>query len=365
MTRGTQGSPPTSRHSLLLRNFIFYLFQTFEFEPYCYTKRNFIIMDFPRFVSSADVPHEYLDSAMLVGKIPFKALKADPRVSYTLYIPAEHLNPDPSLQSKGSDIDHVYSLPLLPLAINIHGTGRNAETCRDRLIDFAQSERMAVLAPLFPAGIDSHNDLDNYKILKYKSMRSDLLLIQMLEEVALRWPGISTEKVIMLGFSGGGQFVQRFMYLHSERLLAVSIGALGRITVLDERLKWPDGTQDLADVFGPGTKVNQESIKKLPIQLVVGSEDNVVHGVVGFWEWLEREKKKLVKEQGASFTQNNPGLSRPRMGRLDGLKKLQLMWQEAGITSRLDVVDGLGHDSGGVLDAVLGFLRLQVGGNLM
>ena len=35
----------------------------------------------------------------------------------------------------------------------------------------------------------------------------------------LRWKGISTKKAFMTGFPSGGQFLQRFMYLHSERLL--------------------------------------------------------------------------------------------------------------------------------------------------
>jgi hypothetical protein len=58
-------------------------------------------MDLPCFISTADVPPKYLQSAKLVDKIPFKALKTDPRVSYTLYITPEHLNPDPSRQNQG------------------------------------------------------------------------------------------------------------------------------------------------------------------------------------------------------------------------------------------------------------------------
>jgi predicted esterase len=315
------------------------------------------MMDFPRFISTADVPYQHLKSAMLVGRIPFKALKADPRVSYTLYIPREHYNPDPRLQkqSNSNELDSVYNLPRLPILINIHGTGRDAETCRERLKDFAHNERVAILAPLFPAGIDSYTDLDNYKVLKYKTMRSDLLLLQMLDEVALRWPGIETQKVFMMGFSGGGQFVQRFMYLHSEKLLAVSIGAPGRVTALDEGMKWPDGVEDLEAVFGPGTKVDREIIRKLPIQLVVGGADNVVHGGDEFWKWLEGKKEELKKEKGLSEKSGDAKTAVPRMGRLDVLKALQKTWQEDGISSRLDVVDGVKHDSGGVLEVVQAF----------
>jgi len=64
-------------------------------------------------------------------------------------------------------------------------------------------------------------------------MRFDLLLLAMLDEVADFWPGIQTEKVYMMGFSRGGQFIHRFLLLHPERLYAVSIGAPGRPTMLD------------------------------------------------------------------------------------------------------------------------------------
>jgi hypothetical protein len=278
---------------------------------------------------------------------------------HLLYIPREYYNPDPSCQSQNdsSELDSVYKLPLLPLLINIHGTGRDAEKCRDRLKDFAHSERVAILAPLFPAGIDSYTDLDNCKVLKYKTMRSDLLLLQMLDEVALRWPGIETQKVFMMGFSGGGQFVQRFMYLHSERLLAVSIGAPGRVTAIGKSMKWPDGIQDLEEVFGHVTSVDKEIIRKLPIQLVVGGADNMVHGGDEFWKWLEEKKDELKKEKGLSERDSDSKTAAPRMGRLDVLKALQKVWQEVGISSTLDVVDGIKHDSGGVLDVVQAFFR--------
>lgn len=320
-------------------------------------------MDFPRFVSTAEVPPDYLKSAMLVGAIPFKALKSDPRVSYTLHIPREHYNPGPSRQyppdSKDEDfeLNPMYGLPLLPLLVNVHGTGRNAEQCRDCLKDFAHSERVAILSPLFPAGIDSYTDLDNYKLLSYKTLRADLAFLEMLDEVALRWPGIATEKVIMMGFSGGGQFVQRFMYLHSQRLLLVSIGAAGRVTALDKGKRWPEGIQDVDEIFGPGTLVDKEVIARLPIQLVVGGADNEVHGGDGFWKWLQEKKDDLADEQGILKKPGERNVAAPRTGRLDTLKVLQMAWEEEGITSWLDVIEGVKHDSRGVLGKVQEFLK--------
>ncbi|TAQ84364.1 hypothetical protein B7494_g7320 [Chlorociboria aeruginascens] len=304
-------------------------------------------------MTTAQVPVEYLKAVQLVGSVPLKALHKDQRISYTLYVPSEHYNPDPKrrLRSECKEIlDPVYQLPRLPLLVNVHGTGRSVGKCRDQLIPFADSERVAILAPLYPAGIDSYNDLDSYKLLRYKSLRSDLALLDILEEVAVRWPGIATEKVFLMGFSGGGQFSHRFMYLFPERLHAVSVGAPGSVTLLDGESDWPTGIKNLEEVLGEGTKVERERIRALlGIQLVVGDADNFVYGGDGFWEWLKGTQKG-EKSDGAAPAKVT--------GRLETIKNLRTTWQKDGIVSRLDVVEGgVGHESDKILATVLGFFR--------
>jgi poly(3-hydroxybutyrate) depolymerase len=316
-------------------------------------------MDPPRLVSTSDIPFQFLKAAFLVGSIPFKALRTDPRVSYTLYVPPDHYNPDPNLQY-GTDFkgtSPAYQLAALPLVVNIHGTRRNAETCRDRLTDFANSSRVAILAPLYPTCIDSFNDLENYKLLRYKSLRADKALLDILDEVKVRWPGIATEKIFLTGFSGGGQFVQRFLYLYPERLRAVSIGAPGRVTMMDENLKWPSGIKDVIDVFD-GSVVDREKIRAVKIQLVVGGDDNEVHGGEEFWKWLAEKKEESLKGSGRIETEaGSKKLEAMSEGRVITLKKVQSEWEKDGIFAQLNIVDGVKHDSAGVLPTVIGFLR--------
>jgi hypothetical protein len=50
-------------------------------------KGEFIIIDLPGLISTADVTYQHLKDVMVVDKPFLKALKADPRVSYSLYIP--------------------------------------------------------------------------------------------------------------------------------------------------------------------------------------------------------------------------------------------------------------------------------------
>ena len=316
-------------------------------------------MELPRFISTNDVPHQFLKAASLIGSIPFKALHTDPRVSYTLYIPPDHYNPDPSLQHSKDpkNLCPAYQLPLLPLVVSIHSTNRGAESCRNRLIPFANRFRVAVLAPLFPASIDSFNDLENYKLLRYKSLHADTVLFDILDEVKVRWPGIATEKVYMIGFSGGGQFVQRFLYLYPEKLYAASVGSPGRVTYLDQELKWPFGIKDVAEVFD-GTVIDKDKIREVKLQLVVGADDTEVHGGPEFWAWKANKEKELVKEKVLSVNgASSEKLTSLSEGRVSILKRLRLAWERDDIQCEFGVVDGAKHEVDKIFPAVVEFLR--------
>ncbi|TVY84448.1 hypothetical protein LSUE1_G003798 [Lachnellula suecica] len=286
-------------------------------------------------LTTADVPPKFLKSAFLVGHIPLKALSVDPRVSYSLFVTPEHYNPNPA--------SPLHTLPLIPLLIVVHGTSRRTSQLLSKLVAFAHSQRCAVLCPMFPA------------VLSSRTLRSDVAVLGMLEEVAQRWPGIDARKVFMMGFSGGGQFVHRFLYLNPERLQAVSVGAPGRVTRLDETLSWPAGVKDVEEKFEK--KIDKEKIMAVRnIQLVVGSEDNEVHGGKDFWAWRDEmndtsRPKKIGKSSGGD------GMETMRMGRLETLQKLQESWRVDGIEAQLDIIPGVAHNSEGVLDAVLDFLR--------
>jgi hypothetical protein len=85
----------------------------------------------------------------------------------------------------------------------------------------------------------------------------------------------------------------------------------------------------------------------------VGGEDNEAHGGDEFWEWLKEKKEELAEKQDLLKKPGEMQLAVPRIGRLDTLKALQVAWEEKGISSTLDVVKGVKHDSRGVLDVVL------------
>ncbi|KAJ5949922.1 hypothetical protein N7454_001506 [Penicillium verhagenii] len=291
-------------------------------------------------LSTEDVPPQFLKAAYLVGHVPLKALSSDPRISYTLYIPPSHYQTGPNAKK-------------LPLLVWIHGTRRKLDALDGGdLVAFAESTPCAILAPLFPAGLDGPNDLDSYKSMRSKTLRSDLALLSMLDEIAPRWPGLRTDKFFMLGFSGGGQFAHRFLYLHPERLLGISVGAPGRATFLDPTLNWPNGIADVDSQFGRA--VDLQLIRQVDIHLAVGSEDNEIHGGDEFWNWLQKVKGKEGKSS------EGVNLATMSQGRLQTLQGLQAVWENDSIESQLDIVEGAAHEAVKVRPCQLHFLAILI-----
>lgn len=302
------------------------------------------IISMENLLTTTQIPPEFLQPTYMIGKIPRKAVISEPRVSYSLYIPPEQYKD--TLRAQANDASQA-TLRKLSLLVFIHGTLRDDSYVERGLIPFAESTPCAIMAPLFPAGLDSPTDLDSYKLLRSPTLRSDLALLDMLNEVAHRWPGIDTTKFFLMGYSGGAQFAHRFLYLYPERLAAVSIGAPGSVTILDHSTSWPAGIADVQELFG--IRLDKSLIKQVKIQLVVGDADVEVHGGKEFWTWLQKFKAAAGTDLLSSAQQKMELNKVPNreivQNRLGTLKTLQALWREDGIDAQLDIVEGAKHES--------------------
>ncbi|KAF7289446.1 Diacylglycerol o-acyltransferase [Mycena chlorophos] len=200
---------------------------------------------------------------MLSGKTPFFACTADQRFSFCMYIPSVH---------KFETESH------LPLLVAVHGTRRNVGGLISHLKAFSEEQGIAVLCPLFPAGIIDPTDVHNYKNVLYRDIRFDEVLFAMLDQAAGIWR-VNTSKFFLHGFSGGGQFAHRFLYLHPQRLLGVSIGAPGSITRPQRDVNWPQGVADIERVFGQS--IDWDAVKAVSVQVLVGEKDTATDMLSG------------------------------------------------------------------------------------
>ncbi|KAJ7607838.1 poly hydrolase [Mycena polygramma] len=225
---------------------------------------------------------------MLTGKTPFFACTVDPRFSFGLYIPAAH-----------------------------------------------STHNVALMTPLFPAGIlpDAPFDVHNYKHVLYRGIRFDEVLLGMVRQAAGVWR-VEEERFFLHGFSGGGQFAHRFMYLHPERLRGVSVGAPGSVTRPSKGPgdAWPSGLRDVKEVFG--REPDFEAVGRLPVQVVVGERDT--------------ETGMLGKDEVAGRT------------RVERAKYLCTALVGRGVRAELTVVPKVGHDGMKVLPALEEWLAALV-----
>jgi pimeloyl-ACP methyl ester carboxylesterase len=162
-----------------------------------------------------------------------------------------------------------YLIPGSPIIVPVHGTDRTAETYRDRFSKLADKISSIVMAPLFPAGISTPDDLDEYKFLYGENIRYDKILTSMIKEIS-DYYGVGTD-IFLYGFSGGAQFAHRFAMLYPEKIKGLSIAAPGLVTLPDETKPWWVGTANVETLFGK--KIEWSKTKNLSVQMLIGELD--------------------------------------------------------------------------------------------
>ena len=256
------------------------------------------------------------------GATPVFACRADPRFGYCLYVP-HTFDDDPA--------GHA-------LVVVMHGSGRTMEGYRDRFAAFGKYRRCVILAPLFPIGPLGDGNAHGFKVLQESGVRYDQVLLAMVDEVGALL-GTHFGRFLLFGYSGGGHFAHRFFYLHPERLHAVSIGAPGSVTLLDDSRDWWVGTRDLKARFG--REIDLAALRAVRVQLVVGAAD------IEEWEIN-------YADDSVQFVSGINDTGRTRIERIAALAANLV---KHGISCRHDVVPNVAHEGAQVLPHVHDFFE--------
>lgn len=259
-----------------------------------------------------------------IGRTPATACRIDQRFSYCLYVPAA-VAENPARAGR--------------ILVAVHGTERGNQVLRDMFIPYAEATGSIILAPLFPCGIGAEpQERDNYKYIEFAGIRFDLLVLDMVAEVARRY-GVSGDRFDLFGFSGGAHFAHRFLYMHAARLHAVSVGAPGSPTLLDRSKHWWVGVADMEERFG--VALDLPAMARVRVHLAVGSDDTdtweITHAP-GSRHWME----------GA----NDAGVTR-----VDRLHTLAANLTEAGLDVRMEVIPGVRHSRDALVAAAIAFFQ--------
>ena len=259
------------------------------------------------------------------------ACQADQRFSYALFCP-------PAL------LEAPERHPAPDLIVSVHGSGRKVHAGLDAFADLAARRGAVVLAPLFPIGIDDPHDADAYKYIGDDGLRYDLLLLEMIAEAG-DVLGCRFNRIVMFGFSGGGQFTHRFLLLHPHRLAGASIGAPGKVTLPADARPWWIGTGDTASRFG--SALDPSALRSVAIQLIVGAEDTDTEEIA-LWPGDARWR---------------PGADDAGVTRVDRLRTLHAAFERIGADATLDILPGVGHASAGpIVNRVCEFFDGVLGG---
>jgi poly(3-hydroxybutyrate) depolymerase len=245
-----------------------------------------------------------------LGHSTIYSSRSDPRFSYCTYVP-EH-------------IGRPGARPM-QLVVVMHGTGRAFVNYREAFSGFAKWNDCIVLCPLFPAGVRGDGNRDGFKHLIEADIRYDQILLDMVAEVGEKFD-CDFSRFALFGYSGGGQFVNRFAMLHPEHLWAVSIGAPGSVTLIDPEQGWWVGTKDFETRFGK--PMNLEALRRLPVHMIAGKAD------IETWEITHREGGKFFMP-GA----NDAGRTRP-----ERLETLRRSFEAAGVKVAFDLLDNVPHN---------------------
>ncbi len=153
------------------------------------------------------------------------------------------------------------------LVVAVHGISLNALEQVESFAPYAEARGQVVIAPCF----DTPEDGDYQRLgRRGRGRRADLALDDAIRRLsdATR---IRFSRRTFFGYSGGGQFVHRYLMTHPERVDAAVVAAAGWYTFPDARLAYPMGLR----VGGAlsGVRMEPAEFLRVPVLAILGSLD--------------------------------------------------------------------------------------------
>ncbi|MDV6340268.1 hypothetical protein R2103_00590 [Nitrosomonas sp. Is24] len=210
------------------------------------------------------------------GVVLQRTLQTDSRQKYFLYVPRQGGN--------GAKI-----------FITVHGISRNVRQHAKEFAAYAEKYGVVMIAPYFPA-----DRFPDYQRLGRKGNRADIVLNAIVAEVA-QLTGASSDKLYLFGYSGGAQFVHRYMFAYPERVARIVLGAPGWYTLPDASLKFPIGIQPVLSI--PQVQFNSTRFLNIPVCVLVGEKDNRRDAELNKSTTIDRLQGKTRIERGRHWVE--------------------------------------------------------------
>lgn len=247
---------------------------------------------------------------------------------------------------------------------HLEAAGRSITSSSTR--DIAEELGAPLLVPVFPRPSDEPVDWRHYvHALDDNTMgidggpleRVDLQLLNMVnhaqEYLADDGYAVSTDGILLNGFSASGNFVDRFAVLHPEEVISVTAGGLNGMALLP--LEEYDGRElpfhvGIADVEQlTGEPLDREALSETNQFLYMGAEDG--NDTIPYDDaWTSDELRELALDVYGSdmITERFP--------------TCQQAYREAGIEAQFRVYSDAGHTPRPAREDVLEFHRRSIDG---
>lgn len=258
--------------------------------------------------------------AIAAGEVVRMQMRSDARQGYYLYVPR-------NLEKAA------------PVFVTVHGISRNAKEHAERFAPFAERYGVVVVAPRF-----GRKRFPRYQCLTADrhGHRPDAVLDDIVAEVR-RALGLADSGLYLFGFSGGGQFVHRYLMAKPAKVERAVVGAAGWYTFPDVRKRYPRGTR----VREGRSPELDPAYLRVPIAVVVGDGDVERNAALNQSPRIDRQQGATRLERGRNWV-----MAMRRAARAEGLDTPYRFQALAGVEHNF----GSAMSRGRMGEAVFAFL---------
>lgn len=177
-----------------------------------------------------------------------RVLQVDPMQEYLLYVPS----------SGGANA---------PIFVAVHGLACNPHELARVFSTYCETAGVVMIAPIFTTA--QHADYQRLGRVG-RGTRADITLERCVAEV-VALTNANAGQLHLFGYSGGAQFVHRYLMAHPHRVAGAVAASAGWYTFPDPKVRFPYGVRQQRLL--PGVSFNPEEFLRVPISVLVGRDD--------------------------------------------------------------------------------------------
>ena len=214
--------------------------------------------------------------------------------------------------------------------------------------NIATELKIPILVPVFsrPASkpLTYTHALDRDVILEKSTelKRLDLQLLEMINDAKKVLKSLNIEvadKVFMSGFSASATFINRFSFLHPDKIQALAIGGFNGELMFPQKdingvkLNYPIGTNDFEKLFNQ--KFDIETYKTIPQYIYMGELDD--NDAVQFDDAYNKKERKIINDNIGATVQKR-------------YVECQNVYIKSNINATFKTVEKVGHWTTGTMN---------------